>query len=997
MKKLILLFAALAISVRWSFAVESTFPAGEKWTESTSVKGEFGWGNYEGSQASISTDSNDKKAGNVSIKYSGINNKTGGALGPAIIFPKDHYIDITSFAGGNFNFDIKLSDVTNFSYMQLALMSDGVQAHQINRDIKLQAGWNHIQLPVAAKGGFKAAGWKGAYADEFNPAAVHQIRFRLIYRNGNAYDSAKPRDVYFDGVQFASTTSAPAVTENSQALKILESQVVGAEHRIDPGQSWKVDLPKLEDAGSRLLKITVRRDAPQLGGYGTYLSLKMNGQPVDAAMNRYASRLVNKPLSFTRENGQQVFWNQGDGIWMTIFAPDFTTSFKRYGPNVAEPYTYLLDVSDLVKKNGLNEVELSNLYPVYADKDRKNIPLFASVEWIAADVVNGETNSMPRPEVATMPKLTISQNGGIELNIGAKPLNVESTFSIPGGEEYKFGGSPNDANWKPKVEKIDEHHWRITAAGAFYSIVREITQIDGRISVQDTFKNRSTKDVGIIFSNYLNLADHPGINYCRIGGQRGQGIIDVLSRENPTLFFPLKNSSLTMIANDDVYRNQAVFYFDTTSKTSGMRDPMFAMAPGTQYTVKWSIYTLPDEKYFSMINRVRDDWNSNITLPDPVYFTNYRIIANMPEAQLKELVAHNNARYICFWEIHAPGNYPQWDGRTVIAEGPGIWNPIFSQEVELVKKATAKLHAISPDIKVALYSHSFFISPEQEDDLTYKDSWITNANGDRSDSHYNNATRYPFRTVFPTLKNSYGKVYSKLIDFYLNDLKLDWIYWDESNGPGVTVASGDKLEAYLTYNTWDGHSAKIDPKTGEIQEKCGFITLLSDEFINSIVNEVQKKGGMVLFNGAATTALRRRSPSFVETQDNITNAYKTNLNTPLAYGLGDPSMADLRRRLDFGLLYARTTLDYDSSIVTHFYPFTPMELHEGWVMGRERIITDKSGNFGWKDNPFTGKLYLYDAAGKLQKTQDFDTPQKSVSIDVPDDGIAILERTLSKG
>jgi hypothetical protein len=73
-----------------------------------------------------------------------------------------------------------------------------------------------------------------------------------------------------------------------------------------------------------------------------------------------------------------------------------------------------------------------------------------------------------------------------------------------------------------------------------------------------------------------------------------------------------------------------------------------------------------------------------------------------------------------------------------------------------------------------------------------------------------------------------------------------------------------------------------------------------------------------------------------------------------------------------------------------------MELHEGWVMGKERIVTNKSGDFGWKGNPFTGKLYLYDAAGKLQKEQDLIAPQKSVSIDVPDDGIAILERTLTK-
>ncbi|MBI3192731.1 MAG: hypothetical protein HYZ36_08705 [Pedosphaera parvula] len=31
------------------------------------------------------------------------------------------------------------------------------------------------------------------------------------------------------------------------------------------------------------------------------------------------------------------------------------------------------------------------------------------------------------------------------------------------------------------------------------------------------------------------------------------------------------------------------------------------------------------------------------------------------------------------------------------------------------------------------------------------------------------------------------------------------------------------------------------------------------------------------------------------------------------------------------------------------YPITPLELHEGWILGRERIITKRSGLFGWGD------------------------------------------------
>jgi hypothetical protein len=31
------------------------------------------------------------------------------------------------------------------------------------------------------------------------------------------------------------------------------------------------------------------------------------------------------------------------------------------------------------------------------------------------------------------------------------------------------------------------------------------------------------------------------------------------------------------------------------------------------------------------------------------------------------------------------------------------------------------------------------------------------------------------------------------------------------------------------------------------------------------------------------------------------------------------------------------------------YPTTPLELHAGYVIGKERIVTKESGRFGWND------------------------------------------------
>ena len=46
------------------------------------------------------------------------------------------------------------------------------------------------------------------------------------------------------------------------------------------------------------------------------------------------------------------------------------------------------------------------------------------------------------------------------------------------------------------------------------------------------------------------------------------------------------------------------------------------------------------------------------------------------------------------------------------------------------------------------------------------------------------------------------------------------------------------------------------------------------------------------------------------------------------------------------------------------YPFTPIELHKGYVIGEERIITRISGYFGWGDkSDFECKVF--DSKGKL--------------------------------
>src|SRR5690606_18405075 len=149
---------------------------------------------------------------------------------------------------------------------------------------------------------------------------------------------------------------------------------------------------------------------------------------------------------------------------------------------------------------------------------------------------------------------------------------------------------------------------------------------------------------------------------------------------------------------------------------------------------------------------------------------------------IEKLLSIRKPKYLVFWEVRRRTPSKEWGDRIIMGNGTGLLDPVLADEIAAVRKAIARVKRVSPDTKVSLYTHSFFISPERPDSDRYRDSWIVDPEGNRKRSVYNSPKRVDFLTVYPTLENSYGKDYLKLVDFYLNDLGLDWLYWDESLG-----------------------------------------------------------------------------------------------------------------------------------------------------------------------------------------------------------------------
>jgi hypothetical protein len=151
------------------------------------------------------------------------------------------------------------------------------------------------------------------------------------------------------------------------------------------------------------------------------------------------------------------------------------------------------------------------------------------------------------------------------------------------------------------------------------------------------------------------------------------------------------------------------------------------------------------------------------------------------------------------------------------------------------------------------------------------------------------------------------------------------------------------------------------------------VALLTQSWRVEMAKKIMARGPLV-GNGQphTRTMASLRFPRFVET-GSPSNCAQAQLHSPIALGdhLTERSEVDAYRNmlsaLDYGCLYHwyddLTVVPTYSTLTEHMYPFTPMELHEGYVIGRERIITRKSGLFGWGDSS-GHEMHVYDDSGR---------------------------------
>ncbi len=504
----------------------------------------------------------------------------------------------------------------------------------------------------------------------------------------------------------------------------------------------------------------------------------------------------------------------------------------------------------------------------------------------------------------------------------------------------------------------------------------------GHVHEPDGRGHRPGLHIGLAFSNALHAAEGQ-ITDAWLGGNPDPATTTNAQLENSTLYVEGGESGCGIIALDDVYRTQGIIYWDADG--GGIRSDVFCLSAGGEYTIEWAIYPVARADYYDFINLCRRDLGANFTVPGGFQFGLSSLAAMEPD-EIRAMVAERGLAFV------STGTWSNSGGDPPYYHGAHMLEATHLQE--RFRQACAGLRAATPDVKSLIYIHSF-INLHEDTPERFGDSLITNADGTPYiNQGYTTRIGMPFYYCYPAIGNSYLSAMRQIVDMCLDEDRIgaDGIYWDEL----------EWISPKRTYDRWDGHSAELDEEHG-ISQRFGDPHLLSLQAKVELIEYIFSKGGALIANSCARTRTLHEYgfPRFVETAG-LWYPARSHLYTPIS--LGDHKtvkdfetlLADIRRKLMWGTLYyyyARPAQPHPT-ITQHMFPFTPVELHSGWLLGEERLITCVPGTFTLGDEDAV-TVYWYGADGALTDRggeERLEDGRRLVRLALAEDEMAVIER-----
>ena len=777
---------------------------------------------------------------------------------------------------------------------------------------------------------------------------------------------------------------------------------------IPYGQSGEYTFKAPTGYRSARLHIAIRMDCADCAGSTHVLRLRLNDRPVMGALDRAHFRLLNKPLMGKMAGGTEIPWVR-DADWRVAYAPDFTILDTPEAGSAqivnGSGYLLVLDVTDLLPPGADNRLVMQHMGQAlnlrsYYPQLKPSLDFVLNeltVEFSQEPPVVGtaraeETFSCDRvmvqpPATADVRKIvTLGEGGALRIALPGLPLQLISRFSYPGGGFNTLGAKPEgQPEWRVQCRRAGDDLF-VDATAKEYRLERHARLAKDHIEVLDRLTNLTNQDLALAFDNRL-VSEGPALSEAWLGGNPDPAVSTFKAMENATVFVAGEKAGCGLLAWDDVYRVQAMLFFD---QGAGARSDTFALAPKASYDVRYRVYPVLRPDYYDFINLARRDLDVNFTVPGGFQFG----LAQPNDEAYRENAATRGLKFM------SSGVWMDNNAAVKCYHGEHMLQAAAMQQQ--LRTRCDQIRRVIPAlagermVKSLVYIHSF-INTDPDGPQKHRDAWITNADGTQYENpEYTKMCGIPFMYNYPALnpENSYVAAMKRVIDMVLDKDKIgaDGVYWDEL----------EWISTPYTYDRWDGHSAFQDEQH-RIKRKFAYVQLVSLEAKVQLIKYIQSKGGLLIGNSCAmtNTLTQLHFPRFVETAAGWYPA-RSHLYSPIS--LGDhltvkdfPGLlADIRQKLMWGSLYyyyAAPKQPY-GTITQHMFPLTPVELHRGWLLGKERVLTAVPGTFTLGDAAPV-RVYWYDAAGKLTENKGQErvaNGRRLVRLALGDEEMAVIER-----
>jgi len=785
----------------------------------------------------------------------------------------------------------------------------------------------------------------------------------------------------------------PVIDAHAAEIAVIEKPA-----RIPIGQTQRFNFGTLPQKDTTvLLDIVSRLDSETFGGSMYFLKIELNGRLVAAAKTRTVNRLVNRPLVSPIAPNLPYAWF-GAEAWRVLYAPDFQGAL-RYKYYVGNPYRISLDVTDLINPAAENRLEITNQASSSHARAAKRSadlvidsltvrtrlgasPTMQIVDGADEDVINHGT---PGAGPAKYRGRVLS-GGGFTVETGDRTFAFASVMSYPAAGWNRLRpaaevDATGQKGWTVRVRTAADGG-KVVSRGPDYELDRTIRFTPRRIDVADRITNLHPGDkLGLMVRHEVSLKGV--VARVRLAGNPNPAVNRYYANANPSVYVALEDIGLGIICQDDVFRNQAWLFYDAERESAGLEDPYLCLQPGGEYTLRWSVYPVASADYFDFVNLVRQDWGSNYTLHGAWCFFNPDTILAMPTAFLQDNFRRLGIKYA----VYCGGWVDRKHDQKKIGFGTGVMDPYWADFRRRLREAAQKIRATVPECKVLVYYDTQRDTSDGGHER-FRDSWLTDARGRQLSTEWSGVYSLTW-SVVATLENSFGKAMLKVADQYFDEIGVDGLYWDEMEATGYGVP-------LIAHTIPDGYSCLLNKETYTIEREIGITSILGKAHRAAVIDRVRAHGGIVMGNGPTTNRvlLAKQVQRMVEIQHNDYWCYQGNLDTPLGYASSRMDFGNWIRGLRMGTLLVGTRYTYDYDFSRYVFPFTPIELHAGYLLGKERIITIHDGNFGWPGERCLVQVHHFDRDGKRtgKAFATAITHEAKTKVEIPYGEAVVLER-----